>query len=126
MAKILIVEDNNDFRDVVKNILQKQFADLEIFQALTAEAGLGLAAREKPEVILMDIHLPNMNGMEAAKLIQEKVAGCKIIILTMFANEDVRKMCLGSDVEEVIGKNELYQKLIPTVKRLINPEGEEK
>ena len=80
MAKILIVEDNNDFRDVVENLLKEKFTDLEIFQALTAEDGFGLAVHEKPDVILMDIHLPNMNGMDAAKLIKEKVAGCKIIL----------------------------------------------
>jgi DNA-binding NarL/FixJ family response regulator len=123
MAKILIIDDSSDFRNVVKNLLDKQFADLEILQATTAEEGFDQVVQEKPELILMDIHLPKMNGLEAARMIKEKVPDCKIILLTMFAKEDVRTLYPNSGIEEFIGKNEFYQKLIPIIRKVLSTKG---
>jgi DNA-binding NarL/FixJ family response regulator len=124
MTKILVVEDSRDFQSVVKNLIEKQFTGLEILQALTAEEGFGRAVHEQPDVILMDIHLPRMNGIEAARIIKEKVPDCKIIILTMFATEDVKTLYPNSGIEEFIGKNELYQKLVPSIRKLLSVKGD--
>lgn len=123
MAKILIVEDSRDFRSVVKGLLEKQCSGVDILEASTAEDGIGKAIGENPDIVLMDIHLPRMNGIDAAKLIKNKVPECKIIILTMFAKEDAKKVYRTSGIEDFIGKNELYQKLIPSIKKCLTEKG---
>jgi DNA-binding NarL/FixJ family response regulator len=126
LAKILIVEDSRDFRSVVKDLLEKQCSGVDILEASTAEEGIGKAIGEHPDIILMDIHLPKMNGIDAAELIKNKIPECKIIILTMFAKEDAKRMYQTSGIEDFIGKNELYQKLVPTVRKYLQAEGSEK
>jgi len=62
---ILIVEDNEKNRKLAKDVLQvKGYRTIE---AESAEAGLELIAKERPDLVLMDIHLPGMNGIEALK-----------------------------------------------------------
>ena len=69
---ILIIEDNEKNRRLARDILQvKGYRTVE---AETAEAGLELAARQAPALVLMDIHLPGMNGIEALKKLRETEA----------------------------------------------------
>ena len=64
---ILIVEDNEKNRKLLRDVLQ--FKGYRVAEAESAEKGLELAAAQTPDLVLMDIHLPGMNGIEAlAKL----------------------------------------------------------
>ena len=64
---ILIVEDNEQNQKLASDVLR--FKGYRVLVADTAEAGLPMALKEKPDVVLMDIHLPGMNGIQAlAKL----------------------------------------------------------
>ena len=68
MSLILIVEDNEKNLKLVRDVLQvKGFSTLE---AGTAEDGIKLARESKPDLILMDIHLPGMSGIEALKVLR--------------------------------------------------------
>ena len=64
---ILIVEDNEHNQKLASDVLR--FKGFRVLVAETAEAGIPMALAEKPDLVLMDIHLPGMNGIEAlAKL----------------------------------------------------------
>ncbi|TMH16159.1 MAG: response regulator, partial [Betaproteobacteria bacterium] len=68
MSLILIVEDNDKNLKLVRDVLQvKGFSTLE---AGTAEDGIKLAREHKPDLILMDIHLPGISGIEALKVLR--------------------------------------------------------
>jgi len=82
MRKILIVDDHDDFREGVKDFLKKQKMDLLISESSSAEEAIAKALFLRPDIILMDIRLPNMNGIEASNKIKEQLPNCKIIILT--------------------------------------------
>jgi len=60
---ILIVEDNEQNQKLARDVLQ--FRGYRVLVAPTAEAGIPVAVAEKPDLVLMDIHLPGMNGIEA-------------------------------------------------------------
>ncbi len=81
---ILIIEDNEKNRRLARDILQvKGYRTVE---AETAEAGLELAARQAPALVLMDIHLPGMNGIEALKKLREAEATRDIPVLAFTAS----------------------------------------
>ena len=65
---ILIVEDNEKNRKLARDILQ--FHGFTIIEADNAEAGIALAHEQHPDLILMDFHLPGMNGIEALGVLQ--------------------------------------------------------
>ena len=86
--RILIVDDHALFREGVHAIL-KAVPDIEIVdEAGTGQDALNLASELKPDVILMDIQMPDLNGVEATRHILEKQPGIGIIIVTMLEDDD--------------------------------------
>jgi len=118
-AKILIIDDHDDFRQMVKNHLAAQHLDMEIFEASSGELGIEKALREKVNIILMDIRLPNINGIDAATRIRRHLPECRIVVLTMFETEAFRKVFKSGDITAYIGKSELYDKLVPVIKGIL-------
>lgn len=116
-TKILIVEDNDEFRIVVKEYLKKQNLGVEIFEASTGEMAVAKACCVRPEIVLMDMRLPNITGLVAAKQIKEDNPECRIIALTMFEVEGLRQACKNTHIDEFIGKSELYERLVPAIKQ---------
>jgi two-component system nitrate/nitrite response regulator NarL len=114
--KILIVEDHDDFRATVKDYLNQHNLSLEIFEANSGEMGVLKASCVKPDIVLMDINLPNENGFEAARQIKEDQPGCDIIILTLFDVAIFKKSAEKIKARAFIGKDQVYEKLLPVIK----------
>jgi len=81
---ILIVEDNEKNRRLARDILQVK--GYRVIEAETAEAGLEIAPRERPQLVLMDIQLPGMNGIQALKKMREIEATRAIPVLAFTAS----------------------------------------
>ena len=117
--RVLIIDDHADFRAIVKDYLNRDGLDLEIFEASTAEMGVVKASCVKPDIVLMDINLPNANGLAATKLIKEDVSNCDVIILTMFEIEAFKQAAQKIKVAAFIGKSDIYDLLLPAVKKCL-------
>jgi len=83
MARILIVEDNSDNMFLTQILLQS--AGYSVLSATDAEAGLALARAEFPDLILMDIQLPGMDGLEATALLKADASTCAIPVIALTA-----------------------------------------
>jgi len=81
MKKILIVEDNEQNMYLISFLLKKK--GYEVIEAKTGEEGVELAVKEKPGLILMDIQLPGIDGLEATKKIRSSEADEKIPIVAL-------------------------------------------
>ncbi len=119
-AKILIIEDHDDFRKTVRTHLESQDLDFEIQEAASGELGVSLALRERPHIILMDIRLPGINGIDAASKIKIHIPESEIIILTMFETEAFKEVFQSDHVTAYVGKSELYEKLVPIMKKILD------
>jgi len=97
--KILIIEDDPDVSRVLATLLAK--LDAEVVTAPDGLAGVALALSERPQLILMDIQLPRMNGLDAIRTLRgyEELADVPVIVLTGFANpENIRQAVeVGAD-----------------------------
>jgi two-component system, cell cycle response regulator DivK len=92
--RILYIEDNPlNMRLVGKNVRHMGYVMLE---AVDAESGIQMVLKEKPDAILMDIHLPGMSGLDAVKLIKQNPEINKIPIIALTADtlSDTREACL--------------------------------
>ncbi len=94
MKRILVVEDNETNRYLINFMLKKK--GYSVINAVTGEEGIELAAKEKPDLILMDIQLPGINGLEATKKIKQSNASgdVNIIALTSYAEVGDREKAL--------------------------------
>jgi len=84
MSKLLIVEDEPVLREMYSQIFSEE--GLEVVSAETAEEGLIMAEQEKPDLIMLDILLPNANGNEMLKELRQnpKTAGLKVVAFSNF------------------------------------------
>ncbi|HEX5317730.1 MAG TPA: response regulator [Stellaceae bacterium] len=81
MKRILVVEDTEDNRQIVRDMLDA--AGYEMLEALDGLTGVEMAASEKPDLILMDIQLPGIDGYEATRRIRANPAIAKVPIIAV-------------------------------------------
>ncbi|KXK46093.1 MAG: response regulator [Chlorobi bacterium OLB5] len=115
-TKILIVDDHEVVRDGLRNIL----TSLENI-SIAGEAGNGEEAVKmysslKPDLVIMDISMPGMNGIEATRVIKEKDPDARILILTMHDNQEYLNQIIRSGAKGFILKNTDKEELLDAVK----------
>lgn len=95
MQKILIVEDNVDLLTVLKEVLSR---DYEVFTARRGEDGVTLARSHRPDLVILDLQLPSMDGIEAGRWIKKELAPAEvpILVLTALADEGDSRAVLDS------------------------------
>ncbi len=97
--KILVIEDDPDISLLLVALLGR--LDVEVLTAPDGRVGVAIATSEKPHLILMDINMPRMNGLEAIRTIRgyAELSNVPIIVLTAFANpENIREAVdVGAD-----------------------------
>ncbi len=88
MIKVMLVDDQIILAEGIKSVLETSGDITVVGVAGDGGEAVVLAESLKPDVVLMDIRMPNMNGVAATKKIKEVLPGCKIIILTTFDDSD--------------------------------------
>ena len=91
MSKILIVEDEESIRKFIKISLKRQ--KFEVFEAASAEEGLQKTLQDTPDVVILDIMLPGMDGFELCEKLKKQYENIGIIILT----------ARGQDMDKIMG-----------------------
>ena len=73
-------------------------------EAESGQDGMELARQLKPDIVLLDYAMPNMNGLEAARLTSESMPQCKLILFTMFASDQLCTLAQAAGVRAVVSK----------------------
>jgi two-component system cell cycle response regulator DivK len=122
MAKVLIIEDNA--ANMTLAIFLLESAGHVVINATDAEAGLTLARDEQPHLILMDIQLPGMDGLEATRLLKQDHAtrGIPVIALTALAMKGDEARIRAAGCDGYIAKPLAYKEFLAMVSaRLVMP-----
>jgi two-component system cell cycle response regulator DivK len=104
MSLILIVEDNDKNLKLVRDVLEvKGYATLAVG---SAEDGIRLARERQPDLILMDIHLPGMNGIDALEILRADAltAAIPVIAVTASVMQQDRKLITAAGFDAYVGK----------------------
>lgn len=88
MIKVMLVDDQIILAEGIKSVLETGGDISVVGVAGDGVQAISMAEKERPDVVLMDIRMPNMNGVAATKKIKEILPDCKIIILTTFDDSD--------------------------------------
>jgi two-component system cell cycle response regulator DivK len=122
MARVLIVEDNPANLTLATFLLQS--AGHDVISATDAETGLTMARNERPDLILMDIQLPGMDGLEATVLLKADAAtrGIPVIALTALAMKGDEERIRAAGCDGYIAKPLAYRDFLATVAaQLVTP-----
>jgi len=114
--KILIIEDNASNMKLVTNILK--MSGYKVFQAGDAETGIAMVKDKAPDLILMDVQLPGMDGLAASRLLKDDEATkhIPIIAMTAFAMKGDMEKAKEAGCNEYISKPFNYQQFLELVK----------
>ena len=120
MAKILLVEDNEMNRDMLSRRLERKGYD--VILAVDGEQGVNLTMSNHPDLVLMDLSLPIIDGWEATKRIksQPETANIPIIALTAHALEDDRQGALDAGCDDFDSKPVDFPRLVSKIEALLN------
>jgi two-component system cell cycle response regulator DivK len=121
--RILVVEDNTKNLKLVRDVLQ--FAGFEIIEATTGEDGVELMATEHPDLVLMDLQLPGIDGAEALRQIREMpgVGQVPVLAVTAFVMDEDRRRASQAGFDGYVEKPISVRGLTDQVRALLAPEG---
>jgi len=92
--KVLIVDDHPLMRAGIRTLLERTLEEPKIFEAVDGLEALELARGVRPDIVLLDISMPGMNGVDAARRFAAELPSCKVIMLSMHCHEERIAQCL--------------------------------
>jgi DNA-binding NarL/FixJ family response regulator len=116
--QILIADDNPLVRYGLRILLQRQDGWTVCGEAADGLEALEKAASLKPNVILLDISMPKLNGLSALPLLREKVPDAEVIILTLFESLDIARTAASAGARAYVAKSLLLTDLVPAIEAL--------
>lgn len=119
-SKVLLIDDGDAVRDVIRIFLEKKGYEV------CGEAADGVEAIEKakslkPDLIILDLAMPRMNGMEAASVLSRVLPGVPIVLLTIYGDFMGASLAAASGIKAVVSKTDGLEKLVACVQSLLRP-----
>src|SRR5215207_6482341 len=112
-VRILITDDHSVVRAGLRALLEKHDNFRVIAEASTGEEAIQRAQEWRPDIAVLDIRMPGLSGIEACRQIVEKVQGCRVIMLTSYAEDELLFAAIRAGaagyVLKRIGDNDLVQ-----------------
>ena len=114
MKTVMVAEDEESNYELVKNILQKRY---NLIRARNGIEAVTLNEKEHPDLILMDIRMPEMNGLDATRIIKEVNPSTPVIALSAFAFPESINEAIEAGCSEVLAKPFRVEELISTIEK---------
>lgn len=116
--RILLVDDFASWRSYVASVLQERACFEVVGEAADGQEAIEKATELQPDLILMDIAMPKLNGIEAARRIRDRAANSKIVFISLEISDEVAEAAVAVGAQAYIAKREIRAKLLPTIDSL--------
>lgn len=120
MIRLLIVDDEDIERNSMEMILARAIPDLTITQAKNGKSAIEQAVKLQPDLVLMDIKMPGMSGLEAIKEIKGRGISCQFILVTAYDTFDYAKQAIRMGVKDYLLKPSKVSEIVATVEQVID------
>ncbi len=116
-AHVLVVDDSPLMRRMVCDVLESESGFKIVGEAENGREAIQKAKRLQPDLVILDLGMPVMNGLEAASAIKRAVSDVRVILFTLYGDPDVERTARSVGVDAVISKENL-ERLGETARRL--------
>jgi DNA-binding NarL/FixJ family response regulator len=120
-TRILIVDDHASVRDGIRAFLENTTNFTVCGEADDGVTAIEQARALKPDLIIMDLALPRMNGVEASSIVKSALPGVKIVAFSMYADEFGKAVVSAFRIDAVLPKSSGLAVLAETIRQLLKP-----
>jgi len=118
--RVLVVDDNESVRRSICQLLHSQ-TDIEVIcQAVDGADAIHQARQHHPELVLLDITMPTMNGLDAARILKREFPSMHVLIVSQHDSRGFQWAALAAGASGYVVKSNAAQDLLPEVRRIQN------
>jgi DNA-binding NarL/FixJ family response regulator len=118
MIRILLADDHDIVRRGLKDLLQQRVGWQVCAEAANGREAVELALQHQPHVAVIDLSMPELNGLEATRRIRQSLPETEVLIFTMHESEELIREVLGAGARGYLLKSDAVRQLIPAVESL--------
>ena len=115
---VLLVDDSHIFRSAAIRFLEQYPEVVVVGSASEGKEALAQAQQLRPQIILIDLRMPGLSGLETIPLIKDRLPETKIIALTMLDTSGYRQAALAAGADDFISKSNTNTDLLPVIRRM--------
>ncbi len=119
-VKILLVDDHRTTRTAVLMLLCQAFPDCHLLGADSAESALPLCETQAPELVIMDIALPGMNGVDATRRIKQLAPNTLVVMLSNSDMQVYQEGSIAAGASAFVSKRRTSTELVPVISGLLS------
>lgn len=121
MSIVLIVDDYPDARKALRSLLEKQLLSVVCMEAGNGLEAIALTEISHPDLIILDLSMPKMNGLEAAVILQKSMPQVPLFLFTLHESREVQSQAASVGIRAVFSKSTGICALVEQVSALLNP-----
>lgn len=118
MIRLLLIEDQPSVRAGLRLLLAGEPDLILIAEAADGAAAVTLAEQLRPDVALMDVEMPRMDGIAATSALRERLPGCAVVILSLYDDTATRQRARDAGARAFIGKHDSPDKLLAVIRQV--------
>ena len=126
LITVVLADDNEDHRTAVRFVLELARDVVSIVgEAADGQQALEVVRRERPDLVIADVVMPTLDGLELTTLVKHERPETKVIILTAYGGADFRAVARRSGADAFLSKQDIAGELVPVIRSVVNrgPDG---
>ena len=117
---VVVVDDEPDYREIVRFLLLSLLDVVAVVgEAADGEEALAVVLRERPDIVITDLVMPRLDGIELTRRIRQELPPPTIILMSSFTEDAYRLMASDSGADAFVQKGVIYDALLPAIRDLI-------
>ena len=119
MIRAVVVDDHTRLRQLVRRLLEHSGEIEVVGEASDREQALVQVIRLKPDVLLLDIHMPRLDGLGVLKALEQMLEHPKGVVLTLDGRNGVKERILAAGASALVPKRILFEELLPAIRAVM-------
>ena len=116
----LVVDDHHAVRRALCDRIQASFGQFRLREAGTVDEALKIIETERVDIVLMDINLPGMDGVNGTRVVLERSPGTSVVVVSIFNDSSHRQAARKAGAKAYVCKRAISKELIPALESLMN------
>jgi DNA-binding NarL/FixJ family response regulator len=120
VTTVVVVDDDPDYLWLVRVILEKRGERITIVgEAAGGEEALALVLHERPDVVIADLMMPRLNGLELTRRIKQERPQTKVLLMSAYTEDTYRRIASVSGADGFVNKHLIHTSLLPAIREVI-------